>query len=198
MIKISDYFKLCWCSFGYNFNSKEIQSQINKSIFVFQSVETLFMTDKPTQAEALKKLEYYCSYQERCHFEVEQKLFSFELTALERQHIIVHLIEHNYLNEERFAKLYTMSKLHQKNWGIVRIKNELKARKISDYLINLSLKEIPEEEYQQTFETLAEKYWNTIEAKNIFKKRKQFCDYMMRNGWESDLIYAKAKALESS
>lgn len=156
------------------------------------------MSFETTFTEAQKKLEYYCSYQERCHFEVTQKLYSFELNETERQQIIVHLIEHNYLNEERFAKLYTLSKLHQKKWGIVRIKNELKARKISDYLINQSLKEISEEEYQQTFATLAKKHWESSTIKNKLKKRKHFCDYMLRNGWESELVYGKVKELEKN
>jgi len=154
------------------------------------------MSDSISFSEVQKKLEYYCSYQERCHFEVEQKLYSFELSAAERQQIIVHLIEHNYLNEERFASIFTLSKLHQKKWGIVRIKNELKARKISDYLITKSLNEISEEEYHKTFNTLAEKHWNTIMEHNTLKKRKKFCDYMLRNGWESDLVYKKAKEFE--
>jgi regulatory protein len=148
--------------------------------------------------EILRKLEYYCSYQERCHFEVEQKLYSLEHSADIRNQIIVKLIEDNFLNEERFASLYAQSKLHQKKWGKVRIKLELKARKISDYLINKSLNELSEEEYSKTFETLAEKHWESSTIKNKMKKRKHFCDYMLRNGWESELVYEKVKELEKS
>ncbi|MGV9004180.1 regulatory protein RecX [Flavobacterium sp.] len=154
------------------------------------------MSDPVLLPEVHKKLEYYCSYQERCHQDVEQKLYSFQLTADERNEIIVKLIADNYLNEERFASLFTISKLHQKKWGKVRIKIELKARKISDYLINQSLKQIPDEEYQNTFDTLSEKYYDTLLEKNAFKKRKKFCDYLLRKGWESDLVYSKAKKLE--
>ena len=146
--------------------------------------------------EVQKKLEYYCSYQERCHHEVEQKLYAFILSSEERNHVIVSLIENNYLNEERFASVFTLSKLHQKKWGKVRIKGELKARKISDYLITKSLKEINEEEYQNTFDTLSEKHWETILEKNALKKRKKFCDYLLRKGWESEWVYTKVKQLE--
>jgi regulatory protein len=155
------------------------------------------MTEKTILSEIQKKLEHYCSYQERCHQEVEQKLYAFALSAEERNSIIVKLIETNYLNEERFASLFTISKLHQKKWGKIRIKLELKARKISDYLITKSLKEINQHEYFLTFETLSEKHWETILEKNSMKKRKKFCDYLLRKGWESDLVYSKVKELEN-
>ncbi len=144
----------------------------------------------------LQKLEYYCSYQERCHLEVQEKLYGFDISTYDKQAVLVHLIEHNFLNEERFASLFSISKFHQKKWGKIRIKNELKARKISDYLISKALKEIPYNEYEPTFETLSEKHWESISEKNILKKRKKFCDYLLRKGWESELVYSKIKELE--
>ncbi|GAA4046725.1 regulatory protein RecX [Flavobacterium chungnamense] len=156
------------------------------------------MSSKSTSSveDIVQKLEYYCSYQERCHIEVSEKLRSFVLNQQEKDKIIVHLIEHNFLNEERFASVFSISKFHQKKWGKIRIKNELKARKISDYLVNKALKEIPTEEYEMTFETLSEKHWETITEKNDLKKRKKFCDYLLRKGWESERIYEKVKELE--
>ena len=93
--------------------------------------------------------------------------------------------------------VFTISKFHQKKWGKIRIKNELKARRISDYLITKALNSIPLEEYYQCFETLSEKLWETIPENNALKKRKKFCDTLLRKGWESDSIYQKAKDLEN-
>ena len=148
--------------------------------------------------EVVHKLENYCAYQERCHVEVLEKLRSFTLSENERNQVVVYLIEHNFLNEERFASIFTISKFHQKKWGKIRIKNELKARKISDYLITKSLREIPSEEYYETFTALSQKYWEIITETNLLKKRKKFCDYILRKGWESDLVYEKVKELETS
>lgn len=146
----------------------------------------------------LQKLEYYCSYQERCHVEVLEKLRGFAISNHEKDLIIVHLITQNFLNEERFASIFAISKFHQKKWGKIRIKNELKARKISDFLITKAIKEIPLEEYEATFHTLAEKQWESSVEKNSLKKRKKFCDYLLRKGWESQSVYEKVKELEKS
>jgi regulatory protein len=146
--------------------------------------------------EIAQKLEHYCSYQERCHVEVQEKLRQFTLSEHEKNQIIVHLIEHNYLNEERFASVFSISKFHQKKWGKIRIKSELKSRKISEYLITKALSSISLDEYESTFKLLAEKQWEAITEKNPLKKRKKYCDYLLRKGWESDLVYAKMKELE--
>ena len=69
-------------------------------------------------------------------------------------------------------------------------------RHINNTLITLALKEISAEEYLETFNALAERNWKTITEKNALKKRKKFCDYMLRRGFESNLIYEKVKELE--
>ena len=150
----------------------------------------------PTPLEIKKKLEYYCSYQDRCHQEVQEKLRPFSLSAQEKDSIIVHLIQENYLNEERFARSFARGKHRIKFWGKNRIVNELKQRDISHPNIKLALQEITEEEYQETFERLAEKLWDSIRESNALKKRKKFCDYLLRKGWESNLVYEKVKELE--
>lgn len=143
--------------------------------------------------ECIQKLEYYCSYQERCHADVVSKLFDFQLTPDETDTVIVHLIQNNFLNEERFVLLFTISKLHQKKWGKIRITQELKLRKISSYLIAKGIKSIADDEYEVTFELLSEKFWETITEKNKAKKQKKFCDYLLRKGWESNMVYSRYK-----
>jgi regulatory protein len=146
---------------------------------------------------AKKKLEHYCAYQERCHDEVILKLRSMSLNSVEIDEVVVHLIENNFLNEERFACSFARGKFRIKKWGKIRIVNELKFRTISQYTINQALKEIDEGEYLSTFHSLSELTWNTITEKNKLKKRKKFCDYLLRKGWESTMIYEKVKEFEN-
>jgi len=151
-----------------------------------------------TAKEALQKLEHFCAYQERCHDEVVSKLYSLKMTTEEVNIIVVQLIEGNFLNETRFACSFARGKHRIKYWGKIRITNELKSRHISSTNIALALKEISAEEYFETFEILSERCWNSIQEKNILKKRKKFCDYILRRGYESDLVYEKVKELEEN
>jgi len=148
-----------------------------------------------TVKEATKKLEYYCAYQERCHQEVRQKLESMYMIPAAIDIIIVHLLEHNYLNESRFAKTFVSGKFRIKHWGRRRLTLELKKRAISKVNINEALAEIEDSEYVEVFTALAEKKVHTIKEANVFKKRKKFIDYFLYRGWESHLIYDKAYEL---
>jgi regulatory protein len=154
------------------------------------------MNEKLTVAEAQLKLEYYCSYQERCHQEVVQKLYDLGMKSNEVDAIVVHLLQNNFLNEERFARSFTRGKFRIKHWGKIRIVNELKQRQISAPNIKCGLTEISDEEYRDTFEKLAQRHWETIRETNVQKKKKKFCDYLLRKGWESNLVYGKLKELE--
>lgn len=148
--------------------------------------------------EAIQKIEHYCAYQERCHEEVEQKLRSMKMDSDEIDRIIVYLINDNFLNEERFACSFARGKHRMKHWGKIRITNELKFRGINQTLINIALKEISPEEYYNTFEALANRHWESIQERNSLKKRKKFCDFMLRRGFESNLVYEKVRELEIS
>lgn len=153
------------------------------------------MSENLTLVEALKKLEHYCAYQERCHQEVNAKLKQLAVSVSYRDSIIVSLIENNYLNEERFARSFARGKHRIKFWGRNRIINELKARQISAPNIKCAMSEISDEEYFDTFEKLSIRLWDSIVEKNLLKKRKKYCDYLLRKGWESDLVYEKIASL---
>ena len=142
-----------------------------------------------------KKLEYYCVYQDRCHQEVQQKLWDFGLSTEEKDLLVVHLITNNFLNEERFARSFARGKHRIMHWGKIRIINEMKFRNVSAPNIKSALTEISTEEYQKNFTTLSERLWDSLRESDKTKKHKKFCDYLLRKGWESNLVYDKLKEL---
>ena len=142
-----------------------------------------------TSKSSKQQLEHYCAYQERCHEEVSQKMYDLKIPFEERDEIIVHLIEHNFLNEERFAQAFARGKHSLKKWGRVRIVRELEFRKISSYNIKTALKEINNDEYTQSFSDLAEKQWETCRESHFLKKKKKVLDFLFRKGYEKELVY---------
>jgi regulatory protein len=141
-----------------------------------------------TVDELQKKMEYYCVYQDRCHQEVERKMTEYELIPEAKEKILLHLMQHNFLNEERFSKSFARGKFRIKNWGKQRIVRELKFKNISSYNIKTALKEIDDELYIKTIEKIAASKNNTIKESNLFKKKKKIYDYLYRKGYESSLI----------
>ena len=155
------------------------------------------MSEINSVKEAIHKIEHFCAYQERCHDEVVQKLRTMKMDSNEIDKILAHLIQENYLNESRFACSFARGKHRIKLWGKVRIVNELKLRNITTYNINLALKEISPEEYEMNFNVLAERNWHSIKESNGLKKRKKCCDFLLRKGYESTMVYEKVKELEA-
>lgn len=154
--------------------------------------------DSPTPLEAQKKLEHYCAYQDRCHQEVSEKLRSLGMDTETSDRIIVHLINHNFLSEERFARSFARGKHRIKHWGKIRIVRELKARSISQYNINAALKEIDPDEYAGNFEALADRFWLGLQESNSLKKQKKTFDFLYRKGFETDLIQEKLNQLKQN
>lgn len=149
-----------------------------------------------TVEEAKRALERYCVYQDRCHKEVRTKLVQMHMIPAAIDLIIGHLIEHNFLNEERFAKAFVRGKFNHKQWGKQRIVRELKLRHISVFNIKIALQEISDEDYIIAFDTLSRKRSEQLsKEKDTFKKRKKIADYLLYRGWEGDLVYEKVKEL---
>lgn len=143
--------------------------------------------------QAHLKAEKYCAYQERCQQEMRDKLYDWGLHSNQVENIISELITTNFINEERFAKAYAGGKFRIKKWGRVKIRIELKKRKISDYCIKKALLEINDTDYYSTLQALIEKKSKEVKDKNLLIKNHKIAKYVASKGFESDLIWGLIK-----
>jgi len=141
-----------------------------------------------TKEQAIQKLRHYCGYQERSHSEVQQKLWDLGVTRAEHDEIISSLIEDDYLNEERFAKMFVGGKFRMKDWGKKKIYYALKEKKVSEYVIKIAMKEIDEEAYQKVLHELAEKKYESLKDEQYLVRKKKTMDYLMQKGYEPALV----------
>ena len=148
-----------------------------------------------TKEQALQKLRQYCGYQERSHYEVQQKLWDLGVRRAEHDEILSSLIEENYLNEERFAIQFAGGKFRMKDWGRKKIYYALKEKKVSDYSIKKAMKEIPEEDYLKTLQSLAEKKYDSLKGEQYLVRRKKTMDYLLQKGFEPELVSGVLKEL---
>jgi regulatory protein len=146
---------------------------------------------KLTAEQALQRAKLYCAYQERCHAETKQKLYSFGLFKSDVDRIISNLIEEDYLNEERFAVAFARGKFRMKHWGRVKIAYELKQKNVSEHCIRKAVKRIAEDEYLEVLGKLAgEKIKELNGEKSEMMRRKKIHDYLLQKGYERDLIFS--------
>jgi regulatory protein len=139
--------------------------------------------------EGLIKLQRYCAYQERCHSEVQQKLYDLGVWKNDAENIIVKLIEDNYLNEERFAESYVHGKFTIKQWGKTKIKLKLKEKKVSDYLIKKALAQIDDADYLKTLEKLLAKKHKEYKTKyKGYELQAKLINFALSKGYEMDVV----------
>ena len=146
--------------------------------------------------EVQKKIEFYCTYQERSHKEVTEKLFKMGLKKNTIDEILSNLIQNNFINEARFASSYTSGKFRIKLWGKKRIKYGLKNHNVSDYNIESALNQIRDEDYEKTLNHLTKKILNSCGKENLNKKKLKLFAALKYRGWESELIYRQMNKID--
>lgn len=136
--------------------------------------------------EARDAIYRYCSYQERSHKEVRNKLYELKCTTPEVEEMIAELIEKDLLNEERYARAIARGKFHMKHWGRQKIIYQLKQNQVSEYCIKKALTEIDEEEYYQTIVRLIEKKQDSYKGvgQKDYMVKSKLLKYLVQKGYE--------------
>lgn len=152
-----------------------------------------------TREDALKKLERYCDYQDRCHQEVRYRLLKEKVFGDDLEWVITALIDSGHLNEERYARSLVRGKFRIKGWGRVRIGQELKRREIGDYICRKAMEEIDEVAYLAMLEQLLEKRKNQLPADlSLLTVLEDLRKYVLRKGYEWEIIERMLSTMQAN
>ena len=138
---------------------------------------------------ALIKMQSWCAYQERCQQDTRNKLYELGLWPEAVENIIVKLIEDNFINEERFAIQFAKGKFNIKKWGRIKIKQELKQKRVSDYCLKKALQQIDEAEYMATLTKVIATKKRLVSEKNPIKLKFKLATFAISKGYERDLVF---------
>lgn len=145
----------------------------------------------------LNKARKYCSYQDRCEDDVVQKLKKFKLRTEDIDTILNVLKEEKFVDDQRFASSFVRGKLKQNQWGRIKIRYALKAKRLSNEIVDEALEEIDDEVYKEILILLATKKIRQIKGDiSDYDKRQKTAVYLQSKGFESDLIFKIINNLE--
>ena len=137
---------------------------------------------------AKEKIQAYCAYQERCHQDVIKKLKSWGLIPDAVDMLLGELMQHNFLNEERFSRSFARGKFRIKKWGRIKIRMELKKKGVYTKCIDIALLEIDANAYYLTLKELLQKKSLLEKETHLFKRKAKLTRYLVSRGFEYDLI----------
>lgn len=147
-----------------------------------------------TLEQAKQKALRYCAYQERSHQEVKNKLYELGLNSSDVDELLTYLITEGFLNEERYAKLFAGGKFRIKHWGRIKITHALESKGLSKNCIRIGLKEIDEDDYQQTLKQLISEKTAELDMENLFTARDKISKSLIQKGYEPELVWKLLKA----
>lgn len=145
----------------------------------------------PEQTRLLEKARNYCAFQERSMLEIKTKLESWSASANSITKIILLLEQEGFLNEERMANVFAISKLRQNKWGKNKIIFALRQKQVPDLYIQQAINSIDDDEYLNTLKTVISKKKTT--ESNSFKEQAKLVTYAMQKGFQSSLAWKVIK-----
>ena len=142
-----------------------------------------------TVKEATERIQSFCAIQDRCQWEVEKKMKEWGISDEIIENILTDLILEKFVDEQRFAESFCRGKFRIERWGKVKIKNELKIRKISANCIDKGLSQINNKEYMQVLKNVYIKKRNSLKDTNQFIRKGKIAKHLQQKGFESNMIW---------
>ena len=148
------------------------------------------MTSRPAKQTYLsidqirKRMADYCVYRDRSEREVRRKLAEFRLRPEVEDDIVAFLIQHQFLDDLRFARSYARGKFYHNRWGKRKIVEGLRRHGLTDYYIRQALDEIPAEDYAATLRRLIARKRQSLSGVSPAKRRTKIIAYLQSKGYD--------------
>ena len=145
---------------------------------------------KFTESEQVyvSKAEQYCATNEQCRSAVRDKLRTWGADKDLTERIVEHLVDNDFINEERYCRIYCDSKINLQKWGRIKIAYQLRSKRIDNKTIDLALKNIDEQVYLDTLQNLAETKANSINENDPHKRKTKLTNFLSSHGFTATEI----------
>ena len=129
----------------------------------------------------------FIAFRERCEYEVHQWLYKKQCIDLEDD-LVERLKERNYLNDERFARLFIKDRVKIKGWGPIRLRHELNQKRIAKHIIEAGIELIREDfSFSELASEQAQRKLKHV-VKPTYKDKKRIWSFLQRRGFEPSSI----------
>lgn len=143
-----------------------------------------------TYDQALSRAASLCATAERCPSDIHSKALSWGLSEDEVARLVAHLVQEKFLDEARYAHAFANDKSRFQHWGRTKIRYALRAKGISDTVINTALDSVIDdtEAYLDQCVTLLQGRMRGMSLPLSPQDRARLYRFAAQRGFESDII----------
>ncbi len=139
--------------------------------------------------DLILKLESYCAYQERCLFEIQNKLNQLNASESDTNKVIEHLKNDRFFDQKRFAQTFAQGKLRINKWGKAKIKAALIQKFVDKETIKVALESIDYNEYVSILNGLINRKSSELsKEKDEWTKKQKILRFLSSRGFSYDEI----------
>ncbi len=139
--------------------------------------------------EVYTKMAQLCSRSEQCSADIRKKIIAYEIKDELVEEIIAKLKTEKFLDDERYVKAYVSDKFRLNKWGKIKMRYYLKAKGLSNNVIENGFKEINEEQYKKVLISTMKEKAKTIKSTDKFDKMGQIIRFAQNRGFEPEMIH---------
>ncbi|MEE4114923.1 MAG: regulatory protein RecX [Marinilabiliaceae bacterium] len=140
--------------------------------------------------DARERAMYLCSRSEKSLSDIMEKLKHWGLESeSDRQKILSELLENDFINEERYCRAYVRDKHMFNRWGRIKLRTMLRAKRISNSIIEEALDELDKDKYYEILKYELGRKRKSLKASNLYDLKAKLLRFGASKGYEPDLIF---------
>lgn len=139
--------------------------------------------------QILQRMMSVCSKNEKCAYDIEQKLKKNNLPDDKIEKIISDLQESDFINHIRYTEAFVNDKLRFNHWGRRKIAHALRTKNIDEKIINQKLEEIDPQLYEEILNDELEKKISSMGEITDKTGKEKVVRYLLQKGFEYGKIF---------
>jgi regulatory protein len=137
--------------------------------------------------QALSKVQYICSKQEKCCYDIRKKLREWNISSTDQDEIIDSLLDDKFIDENRYTPLFVRDKFRFNKWGRIKITHHLKQKQIASRIISEALEQIDEQEYYEVLSDLLNAKIKSVKEEDPYQLKAKLLRFAQGRGFENQL-----------
>lgn len=146
------------------------------------------MNKEITEQEALSRLSALCARGEHSSGEMLEKMYRWGIDDEAQARIMAYLVEHKYIDDERFTRAFVHDKIAYNQWGRRKIEQALWAKGVDKSVQAKILDEIDDAEYLTVLKPLLQSKRRSVKAASDYELRGKLIRFALQRGFTLDII----------